>query len=206
MLLPPLFRPNTMTQSPVEKRYISANELLQDAFRLGLEVFKSGYRPDFIVGVWRGGTPIAIAVQEILQLCGVSCDHLAIRTNSYSGIGERDKSVRVDGLEYLFDKLQPHHKLLLVDDIFDTGLSLQAVIEQLHAPFHTSAAPDIRIATPWFARANNRTQRQPDYYLYESDCWLVFPHELEGLTSVELQQHKPDVAQLLDEYADHIKK
>ncbi|WP_315982054.1 hypothetical protein [Aliamphritea spongicola] len=38
----------------VNKVYLSAQELLEDSFRLAIEVYNSGFRPDFIVGVWRG--------------------------------------------------------------------------------------------------------------------------------------------------------
>jgi hypoxanthine phosphoribosyltransferase len=50
-----------------DKRYLTAQELLNDSFELGLRIFKSGFRPSFIIGVWRGGTPVGIAVQEILD-------------------------------------------------------------------------------------------------------------------------------------------
>ncbi|MBR9910735.1 MAG: hypoxanthine phosphoribosyltransferase [Gammaproteobacteria bacterium] len=184
-----------------EKHYISANELLQDSFRLGLDIVRSGFRPDFIVGVWRGGTPVGIAVQEILQVCGISTDHIAIRTSSYSGIATRDKQVRVHGLEYLVDNVSRAHSVLLVDDVFDTGLSLAAVLQALQDKAAAAAPLDIRIATPWFKPANNRTDFRPHFYLHETDRWLVFPHELDGLTGAEIAQHKPGVKALLDEFA-----
>ena len=72
-----------------EKYFISAQQLLDDSFRLGLEILDSDFRPDFIVGVWRGGTPVGIVVQELLDYFGVVSDHIAIRTSSYEGIGKR---------------------------------------------------------------------------------------------------------------------
>ena len=77
-----------------EKKYLSAQELLNDSFQLGIQIFKSGFRPSFIIGVWRGGTPAAIAVQEILDYLGVKTDHIAIRTSAYYGIDQRDKKIR----------------------------------------------------------------------------------------------------------------
>jgi hypoxanthine phosphoribosyltransferase len=54
-------------------------------------------RPSFIVGVWRGGTPVGIAVQEILDYLGVQTDHISIRTSAYYGINKRKKrSVSMD--------------------------------------------------------------------------------------------------------------
>ncbi len=113
-----------MSEPPLSKYYIDANSLLQDAFRLGLMILKSGFRPDFIVGVWRGGTPVGIAVQEVLQVHGVPADHIAIRTSSYTGIAQRDRQVRVHGLDYLTERVRPHSRVLIVDDVFDTGLSV----------------------------------------------------------------------------------
>ena len=74
-----------------EKQFIKAQELLDDSFRLGLKVLESGFRPDFIVGIWRGGTPVGIAVQELFEHNGVASDHIAIRTSSYEGIEQRGK-------------------------------------------------------------------------------------------------------------------
>jgi hypoxanthine phosphoribosyltransferase len=84
-----------------EKIYLTAQDLLIDSYELGMRIFKSGFKPSFIVGVWRGGTPVGIAVQEILDHLGLKTDHIAIRTSSYYGIDKREKIVRVHGLEYV---------------------------------------------------------------------------------------------------------
>jgi hypoxanthine phosphoribosyltransferase len=184
----------------VEKHYISAQELLEDSFRLALMVLKSGFRPSFIVGVWRGGTPVGIAVQELFEAFGVAADHIAIRTSSYTGIAQREREVRVHGLDYLVENISPADALLLVDDVFDTGLSLEAAIDALRARARRNAPDEIRIATPWYKPANNRTDLVPDYYVHESDRWLVFPHELEGLTREEILDHKPGLRALYEEF------
>ena len=67
-----------------EKIYISAQELLDDSFQLGLEIIDSQFRPDFIVAIWRGGTPVGIAIQEILTYFSIETDHIAIRTSCQS--------------------------------------------------------------------------------------------------------------------------
>jgi hypoxanthine phosphoribosyltransferase len=66
----------------MDKNFIQAQELLEDSFKLAWQVYESGFRPDYIVGVWRGGAPIGIAVQEFLDVLGVKSDHIAIRTSS----------------------------------------------------------------------------------------------------------------------------
>ena len=50
-----------------DKQFIHAQELLDASYRLGVQILDSGFRPSFIVGVWRGGTPVGIAVQELLE-------------------------------------------------------------------------------------------------------------------------------------------
>ncbi len=184
----------------VDKVYLTAQGLLEDSFRLGLEIFKSDFRPDFIVGVWRGGTPVGIAVQEILDNLGVKTDHISIRTSSYTGIGERGREVRVHGLDYIIRNVDAHHSLLIVDDVFDTGLSIKAVIDTLRMKARLNTPGDIRIATPWFKPANNKTDLKPDYFLHTSADWLVFPHELNGLDRDEVLANKPGMKAIFEEY------
>jgi hypoxanthine phosphoribosyltransferase len=179
-----------------EKRFITAQELLEDSFRLGRLVLDSGFKPDFIVGVWRGGTPVGIAVQELLEHNGVSSDHIAIRTSSYEGIEQRGKKIRVHGLGYIVQNANAEHCLLIVDDVYDTGLSIQAIVDSLRARSRRNTPHDIRVATVFFKPGNNRTKSRPDYFVHETDKWLVFPHELNGLEPDEIARHKPEVARL----------
>jgi hypoxanthine phosphoribosyltransferase len=181
------------------KYYIDAQELLLDSFRLGLQIYNSGFRPNFIVGVWRGGTPVGIAVQEILHTQGVKTDHIAIRTTSYSGISQREKEVKVYGLGYVITNANWNDSLLIVDDVFDTGLSVQAVVDTLRMKARKNTPENIKIATPWFKPGNNRTEMVPDYYIHETGQWLVFPHELDGLTREEIVANKPGMKALYEE-------
>ncbi len=166
------------------KKYISADQLLRDSCELAMRIAQSGFRPTLIAGVWRGGTPVAIAVQEIMEFLGLGCDHIAIRTSAYTGMEQRGE-VQVYGLEYLHQNLQPEHSLLIVDDVFDTGLSMEQVLKELQSLFGKQA-PIIKLAMPYFKPENNLTIRIPDYYVHTTSDWLVFPHELQGLTDTEI--------------------
>ena len=55
---------------------------------------------------------------------------------------------------------------------------------------------DIRIATPWYKPKKNVTDLVPDYFINETDQWLVFPHELDGLTRDEMIVNKPGLKKL----------
>jgi hypoxanthine phosphoribosyltransferase len=177
-----------------DKVYISANDLLVDSFRLAQQIYDSGFRPDFIIGVWRGGAPVGIAIQEYLEYVGIHTDHIAIRTSSYYGINKQDKTVRVHGLDYIIDNVNAEHRVLLVDDVFDSGRSIRAIFDKLRARARRNMPETMRVATPWYKPAKNVTDITPDYYVHETDAWLVFPHELVGLTPEEILANKGDLA------------
>jgi len=181
----------------MKKTFIQADQLLEDSFKLAWSVYESGFRPNYIVGVWRGGAPIGIAVQEFLEVLGVSSDHIAIRTSHYSGIDQHYASVKVYGLNYVIRQLESEDSLLIVDDVHDTGLSIQQIINDLKTACKKNT-PEIKVATPYFKPTKNKTDRKPDFYLHETDEWLVFPHELDGLTIDEIKENKPAVKDLID--------
>ncbi len=180
------------------KQYISAEQLLDDSFRLGKQILESGFRPHFIVGIWRGGAPVGITVQELLDFFGFHTDHISIRTSYYKGIEQRDSHIRVHGLQYVIDNVDADEGLLIVDDVYDTGLSIEAVIENLRERARRNMPEEIRIATAYFKPGSNRTRRVPDYFIHETDKWLVFPHELNGLSREEILNQKPGVASIID--------
>jgi hypoxanthine phosphoribosyltransferase len=181
----------------IEKVFLSADKLLEDSFILGNAIIESGFRPTHIVGIWRGGAPIGIAVQELLEYRGLSCDHIAVRTSSYTGIDQQEKEVRVLGLDYLIDNLDREDALLVVDDVFDSGRSIEALLRELKAKCRRNLPETIRVATVYYKPARNKTRLTPDYYVHETDDWLVFPHELQGLTEEEIREHKPSAQVVL---------
>ncbi len=185
------------------KIFITEDELIQDAFRLAVKIFESDFHPNFVVGIWRGGSTVGIYVQECLQYLGIKTDHIAIRTSyqglpSYQSMIENQDSIKVHGLKYLLENLNRDDHLLIVDDAYSSGVSIQAVIDQLAAKTKRNMPEQIRIAAPWFKPGRLRTGRKPDFYLHETDSWLVFPYEMVGLREEEIAQHKPGLKAILD--------
>ena len=187
----------------MEKLFIRAEELIQDSFNLALQVYDDGYRPNYIIGVWRGGAPVGIAVQEFLSVLGVKSDHVAIRTSYYTGIDSKKDSVQVYGLNYVIRKLESEDRLLIVDDVHDTGNSISQIITDLKKACKKNT-PEIKIATPYYKPNKNESEYKPDYYLHETDQWLVFPHELEGLSLEEIQKNKPELQDLMDKIKEYL--
>ncbi len=182
----------------MEKTYITAQNLLEDSFRLAAQVYEDGFRPQFIVGIWRGGAPIGIAVQEYFDFKKVETDHIAVRTSSYYGINQQSKEIKVHGLHYIIENANASDGLLIVDDVFDSGRSIDALIKTLETLSRKNMPTDVRVACPWFKPKNNKVDRVPDYYIHESDEWLVFPHELSGLSQTEIAEGKKDLVNILD--------
>ena len=188
---------------PTDKLFIEEEALLNDSFRMAVSVYESGFAPTFIVGIWRGGSSVGIYVQECLQFLGVESDHISIRT-SYAGLPEYQKSVddpssiRVHGLQHLLENLNADDRLLLVDDVFNSGYSIEAVITELQQKLRLNMPADVRVATPYYKPARNKTGRSPDYYVHEVDEWLVLPYELQGLSRAEIVANKPAMTGVLE--------
>ncbi|WP_371372186.1 phosphoribosyltransferase [Thalassotalea aquiviva] len=182
----------------MNKKFITAQELLEDSFRVAAQVYKDGFRPEFIIGIWRGGAPIGIAVQEYFDYKQVETDHIAVRTSSYYGINQQSKEIKVHGLHYLIENANADDKLLIVDDVFDSGRSIEALIAQIKQQMRLNTPTDIRIACPWYKPKNSKVDIEPDYYVHESEEWLVFPHELSGLTPDEIIAGKSDLKNIHD--------
>ena len=173
------------------KIYITANDLLLDSFRLARLILDSGWTPDALVALWRGGTPVGVAVHEFLAYHGVDIRHMALKCASYRGIGTRG-DVRFEYADPALDSIQEGQRVLIVDDIFDSGCTADAVLCRL-----ADAHADVRIATVYWKPTHNTTTRTPDYYVHTTPDWVVFPHEIVGLTPAEITQKSPALSQLL---------
>lgn len=180
------------------KQYLTAQGLLEDAFRLGAQILNSGFRPTFMIAVWRGGAPVGIAVQEFLDYHGLHTDHIAIRTSSYAAaIDQQSREVRVHGLNYLVKHVTQEDTLLIVDDVFDTGRSVQAIIDDLKKRARLNTPHDIRVAVPYYKPNRNEVGWAPQYFIHETDAWLKYPHSLEGLTPDEIRDNRPALYEIL---------
>jgi hypoxanthine phosphoribosyltransferase len=181
----------------IAKTWLSADQLLADSYRLANLILDAGFAPTHLVGIWRGGAPVGIAVQELMAYRGVEADHIAIRTASYSGIDQQDKEVRVYALGYLIDTLNPDDRLLVIDDVFDSGRSVAAFLRELAARCRHNMPREVRVATVYWKPSRNVTTLQPDFYVHQTEDWLVFPHEICGLTPEEIRAHKPEAELIL---------
>lgn len=162
-------------QSPEKIRAISWK--LAAKVASNFEVFK----PTMMVVLWRGGAGVGMYMHEYFKRQeGLVVDHTAIRTYSYVSPGEASSKVHIQSLRYLIKHSNKDSHLLIVDDIFDSGRSVEAFLAKLKIKMGDNIPSLIRIATPYWKPENNKTNLKPDYFVetVPGNTWICFPHEI----------------------------
>ena len=176
-----------------DKHYLSADDYLRDTWRLAAAVKASGWKPDVLVALWRGGAPVGVAIHEFFKASGWDVRHIPLKCASYTGIGENAGSVEFTCGDIVFGMLRKGDKVLVVDDVFDTGKTAAAVKAKLDA-----LGVEMRMACVYWKPQKNITALKPDYFVRDVGLdWIVFPHEIEGLTADEIAVKDPLLADLM---------
>lgn len=176
-----------------KKHYLSANEYQRDMWRLAAAIKASGWKPDFLVGLWRGGAPVAIAVHEFFRATGWNVTHMPLKCWSYTGIGQSGGKVGFLLGDAIFGMFRHGDRVLFVDDVFDTGRTAEAVMEHMRG-----IGADAKIACVYWKPGKNMTSLRPDFFAKDiGNDWIVFPHEIEGLSKEEIREKDPYLADLM---------
>lgn len=175
------------------KIFVTANDYLRDSFRLARTILDSGWEPEDLIALWRGGAPVGVSVHEFLHYHGMRPRHRVLKCQSYTGIRTRSRDVHFENADEIFRSVVRGSRVLIIDDVLDTGNTARAVFERL-AP----CGAEVRLATVYWKPSQNQTAIKPDYYVRETDEWIVFPHELDGLTPDEVKSKDPALFDLLD--------
>ena len=177
-----------------DKHYLSADEYLRDSWRLAADVRKSGWKPDILIALWRGGAAVGVSLHEFFKSSGWNVQHIPLKCASYTGIGENAGDVVFTLGDEIFGLLRPGDRVLVVDDVFDTGKTAKAVKARIDA-----AGAEMRMACVYWKPEKNRTDLKPDYFVKDvGNDWIVFPHEIEGLAPEELREKDPVLADLMN--------
>jgi len=181
----------------VAKTYINARQLYLDAFKLGRKIWDDGFRPDIIIGLWRGGTPPGIAIHEFFKVMyeknGINKKiyHTAIKTQSYTDIMEdtvEANGVEIFGIEHVIAKINSEDNLLIVDDVWERGLTIVEVLKTIHERARKNCPENIKVATVHYKPEKNQTDLKPDYFITINNDWIVYPHEVEKLSVDEIRK------------------
>ena len=177
-----------------KKKYLSANEFLHDSWRLAAGVKASGWKPDILIALWRGGAAVGVSLHEFFKTSGWNVQHIPLKCASYTGIGENAGDVVFTLGDEIFGLLRPGDRVLVVDDVSDTGKTAKAVKARIDA-----VGAEMRMACVYWKPEKNRTDLKPDYFVKDvGNDWIVFPHEIEGLAPEELREKDPVLADLMN--------
>ena len=113
----------------MSKRFLTADAFQRDCARLAKLVFDdSSWQPDFILALWRGGAQPGVIISEVFAFLGRPLPHAIVKCASYApGIGNRTDSVVFQGADAILDSLAGK-RVLVVDDVFDTGKTAEPSI------------------------------------------------------------------------------
>ncbi|MFC9917704.1 phosphoribosyltransferase [Agromyces binzhouensis] len=145
------------------RREILTWEDFGDAARaLAGDVLESGFRPDVVIAIARGGLLLAGAIAYALgtKSCG------SINVEFYTGVDERLPEPVLHP-PMLDAPALSGRRVLLVDDVSDSGRTLRKVVDLL-----ADAGADVRTATLY---TKSHTVLAPDYDYRRTDDWIVFP-------------------------------
>jgi hypoxanthine phosphoribosyltransferase len=144
-----------------EFRYINWTEYGNLADALAEKVRSHTETFDLIIGIARGGIPVAMVVSDHLD---VKLD--IINVKSYNGIAERNPP-RI--LTTLTEAVKGKN-VLLVDDLVDEGETMTTVSNYLQSQGPNLLKTAVLFKKPW-------SKKEPDYFLEVVDKWIVFPWE-----------------------------
>jgi hypothetical protein len=150
------------------------NQIYTMLLSLAVNINKSEFEPDLIVGVSRGGWIPARILADLLDNPNLA----SVGAEFYSGISvTRSAPVLTHPVSISVDK----RKVLVVDEVVDTGKSLKLVREHLVG----QGAEEVRIATVYLKPGS---AIKPDYWEKETRMWIVFPWEIREMIRKIIQQ------------------
>lgn len=144
-------------------RFVSWNDVENYCDKIYSKMVLDNYRPDCIVGILRGGIVPARIFSDHFNIL---LDFFALDVKLYDGINQRMEKAKIRA----FDGDVSGKKILLVDDLADSGKTMEAVLEYLK---------DEKITTATLFWKETAI-RKPDYYaeIAKKDEWIVFPFEI----------------------------
>ena len=183
----------------VKKEFLSYDTVRNNAIRLACRIFKEFGTPDIIYVSLRGGAAMGNVISEYFKILAHDKKVLyaAVVARAYRDVFDAGE-VTVDGWTYPPQKLGKNDKILLVDDIFDTGKTINHLVSlimeqgikrsnigvivhdykiRLYEPLHQPVHPD------FFCRKHLLKTKDEDFWIHYSS------HELKCLTEEEIAEH-----------------
>tara|TARA_Y100000389_G_C17456248_1_gene518384 strand:+ start:1647 stop:2171 length:525 start_codon:yes stop_codon:yes gene_type:complete len=174
----------------MSKLFVDSNQFFNLSLDLAKKVVDSNFNCDVVLGISKGGCIPGIIVHEYLNYKGIKCDYSSVSVKSYDDNNIQGNNTIIDMSEYTKKQLKDK-KILIVDDVFDTGNTMMCLGNYLSIIGIDSY--NYEIACVYYKPNNNITTIIPDYYEQSREEWIVFPHEFMGLTEKEVEFKLKDI-------------
>ncbi|MDR0464002.1 MAG: phosphoribosyltransferase [Treponema sp.] len=182
------------------KEFLQFDMVRDNAIKLAHRIYSEGFVPDVIYVSLRGGAYLGNIISEYYKIVHKGARpvyYAAVVARSYTDVAKADK-VKVDGWTYSPDYLRVGDKVLLIDDIFDSGRT----INHLAQIILDKGIPrkDLKIAVHDYKYFHDKKEQyaiQPDYWcrkheasIHDESTWIHYmSHELMGLKEAELEDN-----------------
>jgi len=197
----------------MKKEFLQFDVVRDNALKLAHRIYSDNFIPDVIYVSLRGGAYLGNIISEYFKIVHKRTRpvyYAAVVARSYTDVAKADR-VKVDGWTYSPDHLRVGDKILLIDDIFDSGKTinhLAQIILEKGIPRR-----DLKIAVhdyKYFYDKEEQLVIQPDYWcrkheasIHDEGYWIHYmSHELMGLTETELEENyyrrDPDLQNVLN--------
>ena len=184
----------------MKKEFLQYDTMRNNAIKLAHRIYSEKFLPDVIYVSLRGGACLGNIISEFFKIVHKGTRpvyYAAVVARSYTDLGNAGK-VRVDGWTYSPEHLRVGDKVLLVDEVFDTGRTvnhLAQIILDKGIP-----RSDLKIAVhdyKYFFDKSPQFPIQPDYWCRKHEVsvndksrWIHYmSHELVGLSQEEVDEH-----------------
>ncbi len=200
------------------KEFLPYETVRNDALKIAHKIFQDGFIPDVIYASLRGGAYMANVISEYFKILASKEKfhpvlYAGVVARSYSDVANHTK-VFIDGWTYPPQNLRPGDKILLIDDIFDSGNTINCLVKEL---MNSRGIPreDIKVVVhdyKYFTYYKEQLEIQPDYWCRRFDItkpeenrWIHYmSHELVGLSDAELEEYyykiDPELKDILSPY------
>jgi len=168
----------------MKKKFYSWNDVHDTATSIAMQMYKDNWRPDYIVGLNRGGLPLSVILSHLTD-----CNHYALDVRLRDG-GEQGPESNLWMAEDAFGYEKEPMNILIVDDINDTGATFNWIKKDWQSSclpydpnWNTVWGQNVRFAvmTENLSSGFGEVQYHWDEVnKVEEDVWLVYPYEKQG--------------------------
>ena len=185
----------------MKKEFIDFKDIRCNSLKLADKIYNDGFIPDIIYSCLRGGTYLANIVSEYFKVVEKEKRILyaAIVAHSYKDSGEQEE-IQIDGWTYEPSLLRKSDKILLIDDIYDSGNTINVLVNILKAYGLKSVNIKVAVYNYKYYKYKEQKEIKPNYYCKkqiinneEDNTWMHYlTHEILGMSLEDIEKYYED--------------